>query len=361
MPLTNDYGFQADETGTLLPGQVTPGMRDNPDGAIQYDPEKDLYFMTKGGQKSYLSPFSYAGTEQAASTAKGTGHGMLQTMSKGGGAFHGHPQWNSQTGHFDVPLDWGKIGSMIVGGLLTAGAVDAAFGAGAATTATSSAATGGLPGAGTTVAGSGAAAGMGGVEGTAVSGVSAGLPGAAATLPAAVGTGAVSRIGNLLRNGGVNEIGKSIGSAVDAAGNNRLNQEKLDLEANGQNNQARSAYETALISRAKLESDQRQQSLKDMYRASYAKNRQSGPFNTRGLAAYSPEYLAGLSDLEKQALLRLHQDPQYGTDKMTPVAPYAPYVPSQTPNAQPSTLQSVGNWLSPAVSTIGTIGRLWGK
>lgn len=102
--------------------QVTPGAAANPQGQILYDAAKDLYYTVSQGQKQYQSPYNYAGADQKASTAKGTGRGMLQTMQQGGGAFHGRPSWNATKGAFDVALDWGKIGSLAAGGAIAAGA-----------------------------------------------------------------------------------------------------------------------------------------------------------------------------------------------------------------------------------------------
>jgi hypothetical protein len=52
--------------------------------------------------------------------------------------------------------------------------------------------------------------------------------------------------------------------------------------------------------------------------------------------------MAGLSDMEKQALLRIGKGP----------TPFTPYVPKPA-----STLEQVGNWASPIASTLGAIGK----
>lgn len=44
----------------------------------------------------------------------------------GGGLVHGNSEWNQQTGKWDVPIDWGKVGSWAVGSALGVGALDAA-------------------------------------------------------------------------------------------------------------------------------------------------------------------------------------------------------------------------------------------
>ena len=182
-------GFWLDKDGNVAATdpsgqtQITPGQRDNPQGQLYYDSSRDLYYNLVGGQKQYQSPYSYAGAAGANSNAKGTGNGMLQTMDKGGGAFHGQPTWNGQKGAFDVKLDWGKVGSMIVGGVLTAGALDVALGSGAAATALSAPAgtTGSTAAVGATAAtGAATTAATGAGAAAAVPGAAAGAAGAAA-------------------------------------------------------------------------------------------------------------------------------------------------------------------------------------
>lgn len=175
---------------------------------------------------------------------------------------------------------------------------------------------------------------------------------AGAGLSLGKGLGTASKVADLLRGTGL-----AIGDAASTAGNNRVTQETLDLNANGQNIQGQNAFETQLLNRSKLEADQRSQVQKDVYRKSYATNRQPGPFNQAGLTQYSPEYLATLTDLEKQALLRLKKPPDYGTDTMPAVQPYQKYVPSQTKNGQPSTMETLGGWLGPGMTIAGALSK----
>lgn len=143
--------------------QQTPGQRDNPQAQIFYDAAKDLnYTVTSNGQKLYQSPVSYAGQ------AKGTGHGMVNPK---GSLLKGNGTWNPQSGTFDQGANWGNILSMVVAGVLTAGAADAIMGASSGTAAAA--------------AGSGAAPGAAGGTAPVLEGIAAG-PGAA-SVPAAAG------------------------------------------------------------------------------------------------------------------------------------------------------------------------------
>lgn len=344
MPNTlNEQGFYQDENGNLAPGQTTPGMRSNPSAAIQYDPEKDLYYNVVNGEKRYQSPSSYAGHEGVGATGQGTGHGMLDTMDKGGGAIHGTPTWNPAEGHFDVKLDMGKLLSYVTAGVLTAGAISAAMGpAVGSTVASSPAATAGgvLPA--TTTAGSsvlGAApiipagsAAMGGDVAGALGAASSG--GGASTIGGLASKAATAeKLGGLLRGGGA-----AAGAATNAAGQNRLNADEVAMR--GQQN-----YENQFLSRAGLEAEQRKEALKDLYRASYAANRKAGPFNTTGLTPYSADYTAGLSAIEQQGLNRLQAPSQYGVNQMPTLKPFAP-----TP---PSTGEKIGNYAAPALTLGG--------
>jgi hypothetical protein len=55
--------------------------------------------------------------------------------------------------------------------------------------------------------------------------------------------------------------------------------------------------------------------------------------------------MSGLSDIAKQGLARLNQAPQYSTDKMPALKPFAP-----TP---PSGMEKAGNWLAPGMTLGG--------
>lgn len=357
MPYTlNEQGFYQDENGNLAPGQQTPGMRANPSAAIQYDAEKDLYYNVVNGKKKYQSPSSYAGHEGVGATGQGTGHGMLDTMDKGGGAIHGTPTWNPAEGHFDVKLDMGKLLSYVAAGVITAGAISAAMGpAVGSTVASSPAATAGgvLPAtttAGSSVLGGGTSGLIAGGSGLGEGGTAGLLAGGAipsgSALAAGGGGGTLStlgsltskattaeKLGGLLRGGG-----QAAGAATNAAANNRLSADEVAMR--GQQN-----YENQFLSRAGLEAEQRKEALKDLYRASYAANRKPGPFNTAGLTPYSADYTAGLSAIEQQGLNRLQAPTQYGVNNMPTLKPFAP-----TP---PSVGEKIGNYASPALTLGG--------
>ena len=153
--------------------------------AMKYDPQEDLYYMEMpDGSKNWISPKAF----ETDPTGKGTGHGHPDSADKGGGFFHGHPTWNTETHKFDVGLDWGKVLSYVAAGIITAGAADAIMGASAGTAASllgpELAATGGGVAPETIAAlGMSTLPEVGAVAGT-TGGVLAGLPGEMTTLPA---------------------------------------------------------------------------------------------------------------------------------------------------------------------------------
>ena len=116
---------------------------------IQYDASGKpyiLYVDAKGHQaKSYLAP--------------------TVPPAQQGGFLHGRPQWNSETGQWERPMNWGNLAALGIGGVLTGGALSAALGGGAGAAGAGGAASTGA-GAGATAAGVGAAGGSSGVLGT---------------------------------------------------------------------------------------------------------------------------------------------------------------------------------------------------
>ncbi len=163
----------------------------------------------------------------------------------------------------------------------------------------------------------------------------------ASALPTALGTtGAIAsavkpglstidRVANILGAGG-----KAVGDATTAAGNNRIDADTAARLAAHQNVTDKAAQETAQRSQA----DADRQAI---YRYNVANNPVNSPNNPRP-QTISPEMLAGLSDMEKQALMRVQAGP----------APYVPYQPKPA-----STLEQIGNYASPIMSTIGTISK----
>ncbi len=169
---------------------------------------------------------------------------------------------------------------------------------------------------------------------------------------AGAGKGILGAIGSTLGKAApiLSGAGKAIGAATSAAGQNQMNQEAVDRAANAQNISGQQAFQNELQNMATTEAGQRTGARKDLYRASAAKNPRVSPFDPVGGPKLSPEYMAGLSDLEKEALLRLSQPAQYGTNTMQAPS-YTPYVPKKIG----STMQTIGNWASPALSIAGAI------
>lgn len=179
----------------------------------------------------------------------------------------------------------------------------------------------------------------------------------------ATGAGAMGTIGSLIGGGStINKIsdalragGKAIGAATTAAGQTQLENESRDANANAMNISGEAAYQSELQSAARTEADQREAARKNLYRASVAHNPTSSPFNPQGPPKLSPELMTGLSDLEKEAMTRLATGSKYDQATMPGPTPYKPYVPK----TRPSTMQTVGNWLAPTLSTFGSLGQLF--
>ena len=337
-------GFWLDANGNVAATdqqgqpQVTPGMAANPEAEIHYDAEKDLDYNFVNGKKVYRSPVEYGpGGEVIYKTSKSGG----PISDTGGGLVHGGPGWNPLTGEWDVNLDMGKILSIGAAAGIAAPYIVAALGteAGGAGAAGETAA----GGAGTTAA----------VTPTAFEA----LPGAITLGPeATAGLGAAGAAGGAgATSGGMGAIGSTllkaagpIGSAVSNASSGAGNTRRADFDTNVQ---GQSAYEQELNNRSKLESDQRQQALKDLYRQSYAANRKPGPNNAQGLTPYSADYMSGLSAIEKQGLARLQQPAQYGTNSMPAIPPYVP-------TAQGG-MEKAGSIIGPALSTAEKIAQMY--
>lgn len=189
-------------------------------------------------------------------------------------------------------------------------------------------------------------------------------------LPAAVGAGGLSTaagaagglstlgtIGGLLKKnaGTLSDIGGAVGAATAESRQRQLTNEERDRAAAGLNVSGESAYQSELQNAALTEAAQREAARKNLYRSSVAKNPSVSPYNAKGVPALSPEMLAGMSDLEKEALARLSKPTTYDQATMRAPKPYTPYVP----NTQNSTMQTIGNWLSPSLSTLGMLGKVF--
>lgn len=161
--------------------------------------------------------------------------------------------------------------------------------------------------------------------------------------PAVGGVGTIGTIGSLAKGGStmakisdiLNLGGKAIGDATSAAGNNRIEANDAAAKAAHQNLTDKIAQQSADAGQASLD-------RQALYRSTVAQHPMTSPYNTRGAQVISPEMMAGLSDMEKQALLRIGKGP----------TPFVPYTPKSA-----STLEQVGNWASPIASTISAIGK----
>lgn len=388
---------------------------------VLWDERGSPYWKTASGKKTYIPPLvaaqmrdepramewakskgvtiDYQTNPETGEVSVGAG-GVVNNAAPGGGLFHKRGQWNSETGEWDTPLDWGNILSMAIAGGLTAGAATAMMGGGAAAeTAVSTAlstgsaeagmaaaaplastaigtgiatlpavaASGAVPAAlagggaaaagGALAAGGGLAAGesaaaaplasttiaplagttpAGIASGTGAASMGASLTGAAST-PSTLST--IGRIANASR-----DVGGAISNASSAAGANRRDDARFGLNAQG-------TYENALFNRAELESRQRKDALKDIYRSSFYKNERPGPYDVRGVAPVSPEYLSALSGLEQQGLARLKPAPEYDTTK------FKPLVEKDIPPA--SGLEKAGSWVGPTLSTIAALSSYY--
>lgn len=334
--------------------------------------------------------------------------------SQSGGVFHTTGTWNPNTGSFDSSFDWGNLMTMVVAGFLTAGVADAVIGgtasaadlasvanasaqsgtdlatvlpadlaaqaadvapaaaagitaptvAGSATGATgvglgeTGATTGLASGAG--LPGAAAAPTVGDLvtQGSAIAGGGAGTAGAATT-----GASTASTIGKI-----ASLAGQAVGGATQAAGQTQLSNAQLGIQANNSNInannsniQGQSAFETELMNRAKEEATQRQGNLADVYRESQAQNPRVSPYDPVGAPTLSPQYQSTLANLSNQGASTLAQAPTYATTNMPALAPYQNFSTTYKPNTDPSTLQQVGNYLSPALSTIGAIAQIYGR
>jgi hypothetical protein len=176
-------------------------------------------------------------------------------------------------------------------------------------------------------------AGLASGSSAAASGVSLAGGGTGSTL------GTVAKLANVAR-----DAGSAVSNAGSAAGQNREDAANI-----GQS--AQRTYESALMARAAEEAAQRKDAQKDVYRSAFFKNERPGPYDARGLAPVSPEYMATLSGLEQQGMARLKQAPQYDTTTMKPLV--------EKDLADPSAAEKAASWIGPTLSTIGTIASYY--
>jgi hypothetical protein len=178
--------------------------------------------------------------------------------------------------------------------------------------------------AGAVTGGGGAAPGA-----VAAGGTTAGVGGTTATIAGTTGS-ALSTYGKVANILGA--AGRGVGAATTAAGANRLENEDREARAAGINIQGEAAQRA-----------QDTEARKNLYRASVARNGVAGPNNARGLPPISPEMLQGLTSFEQAALKQAASAQER--------KPFTPYVP----NLQKSTMERVGSYVSPALSTYAQI------
>ena len=258
---------------------------------------------------------------------------------------------------FGVPALVGAMGAGSAG----AGAGAAAAGSGAGTAAAAAPALG--VGLGETAAVTGLAGSpfLAPLASTAIgSGVAAPIAGGTGAALSAKGGGTLATIGRFLKGDNVGDVlsaaGKGIGAAATAAGQNRLDQEQLALQANGQNIQGQSAFERELMERALLEDRQRKDSLKDVARASFFGNQPRSPYNPAGTPALSPEYRAAMDALAARGKETLAKSPMYAAGSLPGLKPYQPLDIKNLQGAtgtRPSTLESIGKWVGPSMTVAG--------
>lgn len=188
-------------------------------------------------------------------------------------------------------------------------------------------------------------------------------PSIAAPTAAGVGASTMSKIANAVKGGSgkisdlLGAAGAGVGAATSAAGQNALNQEKLGLDANAQNISGQSAAVNENLGLAQEEAAQRATELKNIARASYAKNPRVSPFDPVGGPKLDSTYMAVLNALEGQGASALSSAPTFDVSKM----PKPSYTPISIKDVQgatgtaPSTLQKIGTWLSPGLTVAGKI------
>jgi hypothetical protein len=156
------------------------------------------------------------------------------------------------------------------------------------------------------------------------------------------------RAKDYLKDGGLRDIAGGLANAGQSAANNRSQGLTNMMAANAQNISGENAFQNQQIAQAREEAAQRDEARKNLYRASIMKNPQFSVENPRGAPTYSSEMMEGMSNLEKQALGRTADAPQYTTKQMR--APrYEPLDLDEMRN-NPSTLETINNWLVPGLS-----------
>lgn len=135
--------------------------------------------------------------------------------------------------------------------------------------------------------------------------------------------------------------GEAVGAATNAAGNNRLSKDELQMKADKE-------FEDSLMRRNTTERAERNNALDDVYRNSWYSNRQAGPNNARGITPMTPQYMETLGTLAGQGSDQLAKSPQYSTYNAPPLTKFDP--------TDPSMMEKIGTWAGPILSILGAFG-----
>lgn len=179
-------------------------------------------------------------------------------------------------------------------------------------------------------------------------------------IPGAIisGIGAAHSLSSGSGNAGTT-AGSAIGAATTAAGQNRLDQEKMVMDANQQNISGNQAMENELMARAAEEDAQRKTALKQMVLQSDMANPAHSPFDPVAAPKPNSALEATLQNLTSQDSSMLANPSSTQVSTMAPVPTYTA-LPTNAQQLQkvtgtaPSLLEKVGNIAGPAL-TLGGI------
>lgn len=276
------------------------------------------------------------------------------------------PSMHIENGHvvdYDRNANANKILLAVGGGLVASPLIAGALGGGGGAAAGSEAAGVGADTAGAgTLAGASTVSPIGALAGGAPSGLvggagvgseaalsSAALPSTQignglATLPNAAPSGLVSggvpagstlsTIGNALRDPStLSAAGKAISAATTASQSNQRQDANIT--------------QNAYVQDAQLEAQQRREALRNIYAQGVVSSGQHGPYDPTPPIP-SAAYIAALNNLQQQGSQRLGQPAQYATTNF----------PNPNSYTNPTTLQTAGTYLGPALQIAGTfLGR----
>lgn len=156
-----------------------------------------------------------------------------------------------------------------------------------------------------------------------ITGVPSGTDAAAAGVDLGSAGGTLGTIGKYAKL--LSQVGRGISSATNAADNRRL------------------STADKYVSRGRLEDEQRNQALKNLYVADRANNPSHSIFDP--VPAYRPSgnYAAALNDISNQGLQTLSKPATYNA--------------ANFPSLEPGTLEQIGQWAGPLLSIIGNVGQ----